>query len=32
MVEKPHDEIGAFTIAQVGFADQPFVFELVPWR
>ena len=30
MVEKQHDEIGAFTIAQVGFADQPFAFELVP--
>ena len=30
MVEKKRDEIGAFTIAQVGFADQPFAFELVP--
>ena len=30
MVEKRRDEIGDFTIAQVGFADQPFAFELVP--
>ena len=30
MVQKKRDEIGAFTIAQVGFADQPFAFELVP--
>jgi lactoylglutathione lyase len=30
MVEKRRDEVGAFTIAQVGFADQPFAFELVP--
>ena len=30
MVEKQRDEVGAFTIAQVGFADQPFAFELVP--
>ena len=30
MVQKQRDEIGAFTIAQVGFADQPFAFELVP--
>ena len=30
MVEKRRDEMGAFTIAQVGFADQPFAFELVP--
>jgi len=30
MVEKKRDEIGAFTISQVGFADQPFAFELVP--
>jgi lactoylglutathione lyase len=30
MVQKQRDEIGAFTVAQVGFADQPFAFELVP--
>ena len=30
MVEKWRDEAGAFTIAKVGFADQPFAFELVP--
>ena len=30
MVQKKRDEIGAFTIAQVGFADQAFAFELVP--
>jgi lactoylglutathione lyase len=30
MVEKRRDEVGAFTIAQVGFADQPFAFQLVP--
>ena len=30
MVEKRRDEVGAFTIARVGFADQPFAFELVP--
>ena len=30
MVEKRRDEAGAFTIAKVGFADQPFAFELVP--
>jgi lactoylglutathione lyase len=30
MVEKRRREAGAFTIAQVGFADQPFAFELVP--
>ena len=30
MVEKGRTEAGAFTIAQVGFADQPFAFELVP--
>ena len=30
MVEKRRDEVGAFTIAKVGFADQPFAFELVP--
>ena len=30
MVEKRRTEAGMFTIAQVGFADQPFAFELVP--
>lgn len=30
MVEKRHTEAGGFPIAQVGFADQPFAFELVP--
>ena len=30
MVEKRRDEVGDFTVAQVGFADQPFSFELVP--
>jgi lactoylglutathione lyase len=30
MVEKLRSESGIFTIAQVGFADQPFAFELVP--
>jgi lactoylglutathione lyase len=30
MVEKRRAEAGAVTIAQVGFADQPFAFELVP--
>ena len=30
MVQKKRDEIADFTIAQVGFADQPFAFELVP--
>ena len=30
MVEKRRTEAGTFTIAQVGFADQPFAFELVP--
>jgi catechol 2,3-dioxygenase-like lactoylglutathione lyase family enzyme len=30
MVEKRRTEAGAFTITQVGFADQPFAFELVP--
>jgi hypothetical protein len=30
MVEKRRNEVGAFTVAQVGFADQPFAFELVP--
>jgi len=30
MVEKRRTEAGGFTIVQVGFADQPFAFELVP--
>jgi lactoylglutathione lyase len=30
MVEKRSTAAGAFTITQVGFADQPFAFELVP--
>jgi lactoylglutathione lyase len=30
MVEKRRQEAGGFTIAQVGFADQAFAFELVP--
>ena len=30
MVEKRRSEGGAFTIAQVGFADPPFAFELGP--
>ncbi len=30
MVEKRRSEAGTFTIVQVGFADQPFAFELVP--
>ena len=30
MVEKRRTQAGEFTIAQVGFADQPFAFELVP--
>jgi lactoylglutathione lyase len=30
MVEKRRSEAGPFTISQVGFADQPFAFELVP--
>ncbi len=30
MVEKRQTEAGDLTIAQVGFADQPFAFELVP--
>ena len=30
MVEKRRNEVGGFTIAQVGFADQSFAFELVP--
>ena len=30
MVEKDRTEFGDFVIAKVGFADQPFAFELVP--
>jgi lactoylglutathione lyase len=30
MVEKRRTEAGSFAIPQVGFADQPFAFELVP--
>src|SRR5262245_18151803 len=30
MVEKERSEAGDFVISQVGFADQPFAFELVP--
>ena len=30
MVEKRRQEAGGFVIAQVGFADQSFAFELVP--
>jgi lactoylglutathione lyase len=30
MVEKRRAEVGSFTIVHVGFADQPFAFELVP--
>ena len=30
MVEKRRTEAGPFTVAQVGFADQQFAFELVP--
>ena len=30
MVEKRRSDAGVFTIVQVGFADQPFAFELVP--
>lgn len=30
MVEKRNTEVGGLPIAQVGFADQPFAFELVP--
>lgn len=30
MVEKSRKEVGGFSIVQVGFADQPFAFELVP--
>lgn len=30
MVEKDRKDVDGFTIVQVGFADQPFAFELVP--
>ncbi len=30
MIEKQRAQAGTFTIAQVGFADQAFAFELVP--
>ncbi len=30
MVEKSRNEVGGASIVQVGFADQPFSFELVP--
>jgi lactoylglutathione lyase len=30
MVEKDRKEMGEFSVVQVGFADQPFAFELVP--
>jgi len=30
MIEQKRTEAGGLTIAQVGFADQPFAFELVP--
>jgi lactoylglutathione lyase len=30
MVEKNRKEMGEFSVVQVGFADQPFAFELVP--
>ncbi len=30
MVDKDRKQIGDFSIVQVGFADQPFAFELVP--
>ena len=30
MVEKRRDEAGGVTFVRVGFADQPFAFELVP--
>ena len=30
MVEKRRSEVDGFTFLQVGFADQPFAFELVP--
>jgi len=30
MVEKQRNEVDGFTFVRVGFADQPFAFELVP--
>ena len=30
MVEKHRTEVGGYSVVQVGFADQPFAFELVP--
>lgn len=30
MVEKDRKQLGEHTVVQVGFADQPFAFELVP--
>lgn len=30
MVEKSRSEVGEHSVVQVGFADQPFAFELVP--
>lgn len=30
MIEKSRTQAGSFSIAQVGFADQDFAFELVP--
>jgi lactoylglutathione lyase len=30
MVERKRTEVAGFTVAQVGFVDQPFSFELVP--
>ena len=30
MVEKDRKDFGGFSVVQVGFADQPFSFELVP--
>ena len=30
MVEKQRSEVDGFALVQVGFADQPFAFELVP--
>ena len=30
MIEKSRNEVGDHSVVQVGFADQPFAFELVP--
>ena len=30
MIEKDRKDMGDFSVVQVGFADQPFAFELVP--